>query len=106
MDGMQLPYRTRCFRSQVLPRPKPAPTPALDPALSLPALELDPLTQPTMPISVADLDDAGLRGRRATPDDLTDSADRMPRVAWKDPWDEPDQSGAGSDTGMLLIDFR
>ncbi|MGA8847980.1 MAG: class I SAM-dependent methyltransferase, partial [Nocardioides sp.] len=79
MDGMQIPYRTRCFRSRVLPRPKPAPLPQVewraqpqspparphDPALDLPALALDPLTQPTQPISRADAVAAGL-GRSPT----------------------------------------
>ena len=108
MDGMQLPYLTRCFRSQVLPRPKAAPAPpedvvvprtSTDPALDLPALALDPLTQPTVPISVSDFVAAGLT-RRPGVDPLSDSADRMPRVAFRDHRDP------GEDTGMLLIDFR
>ena len=117
MDGMQLPYLTRCFRSRVLPRRVPAPAPAAastptgaatsgersrtstDPALDLPALALDPLVQPTVPLSVSDLVSAGL-SRRPGVDPLADSADRMPRVAFSDHRDPSD------DTGMLLIDFR
>jgi ubiquinone/menaquinone biosynthesis C-methylase UbiE len=107
MDGMQLPYRTRCFRARALPRAKPEPAPEpvpvkRDPALDLPALALDPLLQPTVPLSVADLVGAGLAhpgggGREAS---FVDSADRMPRVAFRG-LDDPDD-----DTGMLLIDFR
>ncbi|WP_323791993.1 class I SAM-dependent methyltransferase [Nocardioides sp.] len=115
MDGMQLPYLTRCFRSRALPRRAPAPAPAAtsaathagddqprastDPALDLPALALDPLVQPTVPLSVSDLVRAGL-SRRPGVDPLADSADRMPRVAFSD------HSGPSDDTGMLLIDFR
>jgi|GEM_PF-50590 len=133
MDGMQLPYRTRCFRSAVRPRPKPRQAPApersvpesdsgdgsepgslltrtrldasFDPALDLPDPEIDPLLEPTVPISVADYVAAGIARsqlqRRGSAqggrDPMTDSADRMPRVAWDDPDD---------DTGMMLIDFR
>ena len=57
-----------------------------------------------MPISVADYVAAGIarsqlqrRGSTQGHDPMTDSADRMPRVAWDDPDD---------DTGMMLIDFR
>jgi ubiquinone/menaquinone biosynthesis C-methylase UbiE len=105
MDGMQLPYRTRCFRARALPRPKPAPAPPpepvvrRDPALDLPELALDPLLQPTVPIAVADLRGAGLREHNDRAD-MLDSADRMPRVAFRG-LDDPDD-----DTGMLLIDFR
>ena len=135
MDGMQLPYRTRCFRSAARPRPRPKPAPAperspaesddgdgdgtepgslltrtrvgasFDPALDLPDPAIDPLLEPTVPISVADYVAAGiarsqLQRRGSAPggrDPMTDSADRMPRVAWDDPDD---------DTGMMLIDFR
>ncbi len=113
MDGMQLPYRTRCLRSRALPRPRPAPVPrpeparstSTDPALDLPALALDPLLQPTVPIARADLAAAGLSRTRSgalrpSRDLLVDSADRMPQVAWRDPLDP------GDDTGTLLIDFR
>ncbi len=112
MDGMQLPYLTRCFRSQVRPRRVPAPAPvaaasasaaeprgSTDPALDLPELALDPLVQPTVPLAVSDFVTAGL-SRRPGQDPMVDSADRMPSVAWRDHRDP------GDDTGMLLIDFR
>ena len=125
----------RCFRSAARPRPRPKPAPAperspaesddgdgdgtepgslltrtrvgasFDPALDLPDPAIDPLLEPTVPISVADYVAAGiarsqLQRRGSAPggrDPMTDSADRMPRVAWDDPDD---------DTGMMLIDFR
>ncbi len=119
MDGMQIPYRTRCFRSRVLPRAKPVPPPpveraprpepkarAHDPALDLPALALDPLTQPTVPLSLANAlaprgngygRPAGQAGRNGA---ITDTADRMPSVAYRDLRDPVE------DTGTILIDFR
>jgi len=76
MDGMQLPYTARCFRTQVLPhaRPKQA------------TIHLDE-TGDVAPEPVSS---------------STDTAERLPRVLT----DQTDGGDKPDDTGMILIDFR
>ncbi len=96
MDGMQLPYRTLCFRSEVLPRPEPV---AAEPEHPEPEL----LLEPTVPISVRGpggtftVTPARSPSGTAEGDNaMTDSASTIPRVAVE----------TDDDTAMLLIDFR
>ncbi|CAN5656311.1 hypothetical protein BH11ACT8_BH11ACT8_23190 [soil metagenome] len=94
MDGMQLPYRTLCFRSiaeeRVLP-PAPEPEPA-------PEAELEP----TVPIGVRGpggtftVRSSVTTGQASGSNPMTDSASTIPRVAVE----------SDDDTAMLLIDFR
>lgn len=76
MDGMQLPYTARCFRTQVLPHARPKQS----------------------IIQISDPEETG----DVAPEPLnpTDTAERLPRVLTDGPGDKPD------DSGMLLIDFR
>ena len=77
MDGMQLPYRTACFRSVVAERVTTVPEPVLE---------------PTVPISLT----SSVPPYPSGDDPMVDSAHTLPRVA----------AGLGDDGGMLLIDFR
>ena len=81
MDGMQLPYRTLCYRSEALDRPAPAP--------AVP----EPVLEPTVPLAFASSASLGQSGGSSL---MTDSATTIPRVAIE----------ADDDTGMILIDFR
>ena len=75
MDGMQLPYVTRCYRATVTDRvPARPPTPP----------------EPTAPASTTVISASVSAG-------LTDTAQRLPAILDADD---------GSDTGLLLIDFR
>lgn len=80
MDGMQLPYRTLCYRSVALERPV------------VPEPEPEPVLEPTVPLAFASSVAWGPSG--GSP--MTDSATTIPRVAVE----------ADDDTGMILIDFR
>jgi hypothetical protein len=60
MDGMQLPYLTRCYRTVVAERPEPV---AVEPD------PIEPRFEPTVPIALAG------------DDPMNDSADTIPRVA-------------------------
>ncbi len=89
MDGMQLPYRTTCFRSAVRERPAPAAPAAPEPVL-----------EPTVPISLRGPGGVFTVNPTKTYRDgdnpMSDSASTIPRVAVE----------SDDDTAMLLIDFR
>lgn len=85
MDGMQLPYTCRVFRSAVLEHARPAPAPATSPILIS-----DPTT--TAPSS-------------GPPPSMTDTAHRLPRVVVNGVGAQGRGDGDGGDD-LILIDFR
>jgi len=89
MDGMELPYLTRCFRARALPRPA-----ALAGADEAVAEETD--VERTQPLA---LDPAW--------DWTVDTADRVPSILRSPrPAFGDLRLGAGEDDGVVLIDFR
>lgn len=93
MDGMQLAYRTLCFRAVAEERPVPV-APEPEPKAEVEGEGEDPglHLEPTVPIAAGP---AYVR-RSAGNNAMTDSAATIPRVAVE----------TDDDTAMLLIDFR
>ncbi|WP_231123418.1 class I SAM-dependent methyltransferase [Nocardioides sambongensis] len=92
MDGMQLPYLTRCFRAVVGVRPKPKVDPTAPPA------ESGTVGEDTVPVTV---DGVG----HGTADDTEDAAGPTGSPAATDVPGITDPP-TDDDSGMLLIDFR
>lgn len=94
MDGMQLPYRTRCFRTKALARPEPVKPEPVKPE----PIKPEPVLEPTEPLAFgASIPrQSGVSGQSAGSSPMLDSASTIPRVAIE----------ADDDTGMILIDFR
>lgn len=99
MDGMQLPYETRCFRAQVLPHALREPEPEEEDARAGADAEstLGPAAQDRSEAAEDDgsairIDDSPFLEFAST-----DTAERLPRVL---------TSTDGDDDGTVLIDFR
>jgi SAM-dependent methyltransferase len=87
MDGMQLPYRCRVFRSVVLERARPVAAPAPTPT--------PPVSEPTAPTPAP-----------SSARSMSDTAHRLPRVVVDG---VGGVGGVGGDDGgddLILIDFR
>ncbi|WP_370246977.1 methyltransferase domain-containing protein [Nocardioides sp.] len=108
MDGMQLPYLTRCFRARVAPRPEPAAEPVPEPvAEQVPADDAPAevgataesasgsAPEPAAPVEDPD-STMQIKLDLAPPDRMTDSAATLPRIL--------DDSTLGA--GTVLIDLR
>jgi hypothetical protein len=97
MDGMQLPYTCRVFRSVVLEHARPAPEPNTSPILigeGAPTTSPSPAAPPAAPTS-------GTHPSARPPISMSDTAHRLPRVVI-------DGVGPDGDDGddLILIDFR
>ncbi len=109
MDGMQLPYLTRCFRGRVVKSRRPAPAPAASPdEAHAPARPAQGPPEPApadldllRPLNIIDPDsDPGSTRRDPHRRREDDTVERVRPV-------EPPRDGpVDHDDGMLLIDFR
>jgi len=84
MDGMQVPYTCRVFRSVLLERARPAPAPQ------------------TSPIVISEPTAAPAAAPAAQQHSMTDTAHRLPRVVT----DGVGRRGTGDGDDLILIDFR